>query len=270
MESWSLPCPSTCCRDAKMGYRLVINGLSARLGDADRTFTLETGHWTVSAGETIALTGPSGTGKTLLLELLGLMRAPQAGAYYAEGEDGKRYDFAAAWSAADARARCAEARAQFFGFVPQAGGLLPFMTVVENIALSQRIAGRPDAQWMESLIETLELAPLAKLYPDALSIGQRQRVAIARALAHRPFCVIADEPTAALDPEAAETAMALLIEAARVGSAATLVSSHDFATLARFSMRRMMLEIASEPEASDVVSRVTPATVDAAGATVLT
>lgn len=239
-----------------MGYRLVIDGLSARLGDAERTFTIDAGRWTLAAGETVALTGPSGTGKTLLLELLGLMRAPCSGEYRAEGNNDEVHDFAAVWSSPHARRRCADARARFFGFVPQSGGLLPFLTVRENIEISQHIAGRHDAKWVRGLMEELGLGALADLRPDALSIGQRQRVAVARALAHRPFCVIADEPTAALDPEAAETVMGLLMEAAHIGAAATLISSHDFATLERFPMQRMSLQVISPPETSDVVSQV--------------
>lgn len=239
-----------------MSFRLVIDNLNVRLGDTERTFSLETGAWTVESGDVVALTGPSGSGKTLLLELLGLMRPPLSGGYRVEEEDGLAHDLAGAWHAANPQQRCADARARFFGFVPQSGGLLPFLNVSENVEITQQIAERPDPQWRDSLMEALGLAPLAHLRPDALSIGQRQRVAIARALAHRPYCVIADEPTAALDPESGETAMGLLIEAARSGGAATVISSHDTITLAQFRMRRMSLRIHSAPEAAIVESRV--------------
>ncbi len=243
-----------------MGFRLEIDDLTVTLGDGERQFTLQAGGWTISAGEVIGLTGPSGTGKTLLLELLGMLRAPESGGYRAvplNQNAAQVQDFAAFWQNANRMALCAEARARFFGFVPQAGGLLPFLTVAENVAVTQRIAARPDAAWKKTLLGELGLDGIAHLKPGALSIGQRQRVAIARALAHRPFCVIADEPTAALDPENARTAMRLLIEAAQHGGTATLLSSHDYPTLSQFPMRRMGLEITSPAHNSHVVSRLT-------------
>lgn len=244
-----------------MAYHLKIDGLTVSMGDKERQFTLRTGQWSIAAGEVIGLTGPSGTGKTLLLELLGLLRAPDAGNYFAEpmdDVDAATQDFAAFWRDPDAMALCAEARARFFGFVPQAGGLLPFLSVRDNIEISQRIARRPDAAWIKTLTNELGLSHVVNLYPAALSIGQRQRVAIARALAHRPFCVIADEPTAALDPENAQNAMRLLIEAAQAGGAATVLSSHDFTTLSNFSLRRMALSITSSPQETSVISELTP------------
>ncbi|MEM1351866.1 MAG: ATP-binding cassette domain-containing protein [Pseudomonadota bacterium] len=239
-----------------MGHRLVIEDLRVTLGDAERTFTVETGSWSVAGGEAVAVTGPSGTGKTLLLELLGLMRAPRSGNYKVENADAVTKDLAAVWSAPDAARDCADARARLFGFVPQAGGLLPFLTVLENIAVSQQIAGRVDLAWVEYLVDELGLLALGGLRPAALSIGQRQRVAIARALAHRPLCVIADEPTAALDPESAATAMRLLIEAARTGGAATLIASHDLRMLQQFGLLQKSLQIVSAPNEAQVVSRV--------------
>lgn len=244
-----------------MVYRLLIEDLTVTLGDAERQFTLRAGNWSVGAGEVVGLTGSSGTGKTLLLELLGVLRAPGAGAYRAvptEGSGGATQDFGSYWRSPEARALCAAARARFFGYVPQTGGLLPFLTVTENIALSQQIAARPDGDWLKTLLGELGLSGIANLRPAALSIGQRQRVAIARALAHRPFCVIADEPTAALDPENALTAMRLLIEAAREGGSATLLSSHDVTTLSQFPMRRMALKITSAPHDPNVVSTLSP------------
>lgn len=240
-----------------MGYRLLIDDMSVTLGDAERQFTLQAGNWSVAAGEVIGLTGPSGSGKTLLLELLGMLRAPDAGRYRAEplGDNGDPVqDFSGYWQASNTTALCADARARFFGFVPQAGGLLPFLTVAENVEITQRIAERPDAAWLRTLLGELGLTQIAHLRPAALSIGQRQRVAIARALAHRPFCVIADEPTAALDPENARSAMGLLIGAAQAGGTATLLSSHDYPTLEKFPMRRMGLHITSAPNDPNVVS----------------
>jgi len=233
-----------------MSHLLHIDDLRVTLGDGERRFTLCAGTWSVAGGEVIGLSGPSGTGKTLLLELLGLLRAPDSGGYRAERAEpmtGDIHDFAGYWQSPRAQALCAAARAEFFGYVPQSGGLLPFLSVAENVAVTQRIAGRPDAAWQAELLHRLGLEEVAHLHPGPLSIGQRQRVAIARALAHRPFCVIADEPTAALDPDNARTALSLLIGAAQAGGTATFLSSHDAPALARFPMRRMMLSAAPDP-----------------------
>jgi len=233
-------------------HRLHIDDLCVTLGDGERRFTLCTGRWSVAGGEVIGLSGPSGTGKTLLLEVLGLLRAPNSGGYRAEPAAGcgagDVHDFAGYWQSRRAPALCAAARAGFFGYVPQSGGLLPFLSVAENVALTQRIAGRPDAAWQAELLHRLGLDEVAHLHPGPLSIGQRQRVAIARALAHRPVCVIADEPTAALDPDNAHAALSLLIGAAQAGGAATVLSSHDAPALSRFPMRRMALSASPDPE----------------------
>ncbi len=246
-----------------MAHRLHIDDLRVTLGDGERRFSLRTGTWSVAGGEVVGLSGPSGTGKTLLLEVLGLLRAPDSGGYRAapaEGGTGPAHDFAGYWRSPRAQALCAAARAGFFGYVPQSGGLLPFLTVAENVAVTQRIAGRPDAAWQAELLHRLGLEEVAHLHPGPLSIGQRQRVAIARALAHRPFCVIADEPTAALDPENAHSALSLLIGAARAGGSATILSSHDAPALARFAMRRMTLAAASDPDSPrHVISTLTEA-----------
>ena len=238
-----------------MVHRLGIADLTLTLRDGARSFTVQSGTWLVEPGDVVALTGGSGTGKTLLLEMLGLLRAPDGGAYGALGDQGA-IEFHHFWSAPDAIARCAAARADIFGFVPQAGGLLPYLSVQENIALTQEISGRRDPRWITGLLDALDLAAIAALRPGELSIGQRQRVAIARALAHRPFCVIADEPTAALDPDNARRALGLLIDTARQSGSAAIISSHDHAALAHFDTRRLGLAITSAPGDPAVISRL--------------
>lgn len=220
-----------------------IESLAVVASDGDRTFRLEIDRLALGAGEVVGFTGASGTGKTMLLEVLGLLRRPAAGGRFMLS-GAEEADVAAMWAAGRARSQAPALRGALFGFVPQTGGLLPFLTVAENIAVSQRIAGRHDAAWLAALEARLGLSGVRDLRPAALSIGQRQRVAIARALAHRPPFLIADEPTAALDPENAAAAMGLLIDAAAEGGAAVMVSSHDHGLLDRFPMRRLRLEAA--------------------------
>jgi putative ABC transport system ATP-binding protein len=236
-----------------MAPALATEGIRVTLRDHGRVFTLDAGGLTVSPGDRIGLTGASGTGKTLLLELLGLLRRPDPGGRYLVADGGEVRDVAALWP--HGAGTIATLRGRLFGFVPQSGGLLPFLDVRQNVALSQRIAGKVDPAFVTTLIDRLGLGAVAAMRPAGLSIGQRQRVAIARALAHRPGFVIADEPTAALDPDAAAEAIALLFEAARDGGAAVIVSSHDIALLDRFPLRRYALTASAGGEGA-VTSRL--------------
>lgn len=229
---------------------LRLSGARIDLRDGDRAFRLEVDELTLDAGQAVALTGASGSGKTLLLELLGLLRAPGPGTAYRLGES----DLAALWSHGPRAAALARGRGAHFGFVPQTGGLMPFLTVAENVALPQAIAGRRDAGRVAALIDRLGLGDVAALRPGALSIGQRQRTAIARALAHRPPFVIADEPTAALDPDSADRVLDLLLETARAEGSGVILSSHDIARMDRFAIPRRALGVTTE--AGAVLSRL--------------
>ncbi|MDO5483736.1 MAG: ATP-binding cassette domain-containing protein, partial [Desulfovibrionaceae bacterium] len=154
---------------------------------------------------------------------------------------GKTVDVLAAWQQGGIDA-LAELRLRHLGYVLQTGGLLPFLTVEENIllncaSLGLLAAGRKRAQ---ELSERLGIAHLRKQYPDTLSVGERQRVAIARALAHGPQVVLADEPTAALDPCHAANVLALFSEIARDMGLTMLMVSHapDMALAAGFTLVR--------------------------------
>lgn len=216
---------------------LTLSDGRIELRDRDRAFRLQVDRLVLEPGQAIALTGASGSGKTLLLELLGLLRSPGAGTVFSY--DGR--DLAALWRSGARNADLARMRGQLFGFVPQAGALMPFLSVADNIALSQRVTGRKDAAWCATLIDRLEIDDVASLMPGALSIGQRQRVAIGRALAHRPPFVIADEPTAALDSDSADVVLDLLLAAAADQNSGVILSSHDTDRIARFDIPRVGL-----------------------------
>lgn len=222
--------------------QLVLENGRIDLSDGDRSFGLRIDRLALEAGQAVALTGQSGAGKTLLLEMLGLLRAPGAGTRYAFGD----VDLAGLWRAGPRSRGLAEHRGALFGFVPQTGGLMPFLTVAENVALPQRVTGRMDDDRVRSLIDRLGLSDVAALMPAALSIGQRQRTAIARALAHGPPVVIADEPTAALDPETADRVLELFLETAEHSQAALILSSHDLDRVGRFGLSRWHLDTARD------------------------
>lgn len=194
----------------------------------DRSFTLDIRAFTLRAGEALAVLGPSGCGKSTLLALVGLALAPSSAGRFALHRDGRETALGPLWRE-DGGEALAALRACMFGYVLQAGGVLPFLTVRDNVALTQRLAGRPDAGRVAALLDRLGLGGLAGEWPGRLSVGQRQRVGIARALAHRPAFVIADEPTAALDPGNARGVVALLLELAAADGAALLLVSHDLA-----------------------------------------
>ncbi len=238
MANTSLPCRLTCCREQMSTGLHMVDG-RITLWDGDRSFQVHVPDLQLATGQALALTGASGSGKTLILEMLGLLRAPEAGTTYCV--DGT--NLAPLWRGGPRNPKLAEMRGRLFGFVPQSGGLLPFLTVAENIAVPQRVCQRPDPVWCTTLVDRLGLNDQAGQYPASLSIGQRQRTAIARALSHRPRIVIADEPTSALDPTSADQVLALFLEIAAEQGAGVILSSHDLARMARHGIAQRNLVV---------------------------
>ena len=170
----------------------------------DNTMVLDDLNLSVKENSFVTLLGPSGCGKSTALDVLAGILRPDSGEgsrfllHTADGET----DMLALWQAGrlDALARL---RGKHLGYVLQTGGLLPFLSARDNILLPCRCLGimgrRLEAVW--NMSTALGIDRLLLQMPASLSVGERQRVAIARALAHGPAIVLADEPTAALDPE---------------------------------------------------------------------
>ncbi|MFN3229837.1 MAG: ABC transporter ATP-binding protein [Asticcacaulis sp.] len=179
-------------------------------------------------GQTLGIEGRSGTGKsTLLLTLCGL-QPPYTGEVEWSGQNLSRMSESDRLSL----------RQTQIGFVFQSHHLIPGLTVEENLDLPVRLAGRkPDPIRRSRLTESLGLAGLLKRKPFALSQGQRQRVALVRAVIHRPALVLADEPTAALDPQSASELMQLLLDLTRHDGLALILASHDPAVLTKLEAR---------------------------------
>jgi putative ABC transport system ATP-binding protein len=174
----------------------------------------------VVPGEMLALTGPSGSGKSTILNLAGLVDAPDSGEILLNGQKVDVRD----------ETRAALLRRDALGFVFQSFNLVPVMTVAENVDYPLFLANVPAAERRERVAEALKSVGLqdhAKHRPDALSGGQRQRVAIARALVKRPKLVIADEPTASLDSKTADQVLDLMRERGHAEGAAFVIATHD-------------------------------------------
>lgn len=188
----------------------------------------------VEPGEFVAVTGPSGSGKSSLLYLLGLLDSPTSGEMLVDG----------AATAGLSDDQLADLRLARFGFVFQFHFLLPEFSARANVEIPMRRLRALDngaiharAEW---LLDTLGLADHADKLPEQMSGGQRQRVAIARALANDPAVILADEPTGNLDTKSAERVFALFRELSQTQQRAVVVVTHD-TDLAAIADRRIHL-----------------------------
>jgi len=178
----------------------------------------------VQAGERLAVTGPSGSGKSSLISVAAGLERPTAGEVRLFGQDLARLD-------EDGRAQLRRGRVSL---VFQAFHLLPNMTAVENVAAPLEIAGRADAEaTARDWLDRVALSARRTHYPHQLSGGEQQRVALARALAGRPTLLFADEPTGNLDADNAAHVTALMFDLVAETGAALVLVTHDPALAAR-------------------------------------
>ena len=174
--------------------------------------------FTVDSGSSVAITGPSGGGKSTLLGVIGGLAQPTSGSVrigdseISELSERDRSDF----------------RRAHIGFVYQADNLLPFLTLLENVGLQLALNGTPSGTGRSlAVLANLGLAGLAYRLPDHLSGGQRQRAAVARAIVHQPAIILADEPTGALDAGNAVGVIDLLLGMQREIGATLIMVTHD-------------------------------------------
>ena len=202
------------------GMALQIAELKFSHGRSDgERFSIDMPEFTLAKSEEMLLVGASGTGKSTLLALIAGLLQPDSGRILVNGEDITRLTGAA-------RDRF---RGKSIGMIFQTFNLLEGFTARENIELALLFSGSPPGDHRhrtDTLLERLGIERPGAM-PGELSVGQQQRVAVARALAPRPALVLADEPTASLDPENAQTAIELIRESCREDGAALLCTSHD-------------------------------------------
>lgn len=171
----------------------------------------------VAQGDFIAVLGPSGSGKSSLLHLIGAMDSPTQGEVMIKGESLRNLN----------QKQLTALRLRNIGFIFQTFNLIPSLNSIENVALPMILSGknRRDArEKAEYLLEKVNLLDRARNLPSELSGGQRQRVAIARALSNDPDLILADEPTGNLDSENGEMIIDLLVELHLAGRTIVMVT----------------------------------------------
>jgi putative ABC transport system ATP-binding protein len=193
----------------------------------------------------VAVVGPSGCGKSTLLEALGLILKPERVGQFQLLQTDLASDLTL--RAGRRETRWARLRQHQMGYVPQTGGLLPFLTVRQNIDLPASMSGRAiDRTLLARLVERLKLTDLLNRFPRELSIGERQRVSFARAVAHQPALILADEPTAALDPNLAHELFALIIEVVSEFNIAALIVTHEWSLVAESKLRKVVAVVQAD------------------------
>lgn len=204
-----------------MSSHFALTDIHQRFQQGERALhVLQGASLEIAEGEVVALVGPSGSGKSSLLHIAGLLEKPEQGSITLKGQ---------LVIDAEDKARTALRRAHI-GFVYQFHNLLPEFTALENVAMPARLAGDAKRQAIAkatALIEKLGLAERASHLPSQLSGGEQQRVAIARALTNTPALVLADEPTGSLDGAAGDKVADLLLSEARAQGSSVLLATHD-------------------------------------------
>ncbi len=218
-----------------MSERLIeASELRKSYGDGRRVDVLRDLDIVVGAGESVAIVGQSGVGKSTLLHVLGALDSPNSGHVSFGGTD---------VFALDERGQAAF-RNREVGFIFQFHHLLPDFTAVENVMMPLLIAGKGASEAerrARALLEQVGLGDRLTHKPGELSGGEQQRVAVARAIAHRPRAILADEPTGNLDPRTSAEVHELLMRINREDGTSLVIVTHNL-DLAGLTDRVLRLE----------------------------
>ncbi len=219
--------PALVVRDLKFSYQGFKAGASN--GHSGAHWTLHVPSLSLTSGEQVLLTGGSGSGKSTVLQLIAGLLDPDSGAVEVAGQrvhalTGARRDLF---------------RGRHIGMIFQTFNLLHGFTALENVMAALMFSSIPAKEHAGRAAEALRTLGIERTgaTPEELSVGQQQRVAVARAVVCDPVLVLADEPTASLDPDNAQGAMDLIQSACRDRGAALLCVSHDPALAPRFERR---------------------------------
>jgi lipoprotein-releasing system ATP-binding protein len=206
---------------------IELRHVTRTIGDGVITTLVEDINLKIKGGEFAAITGPSGSGKSSLLYLLGLLDVPTSGEVLVQGRQANQLD----------ETTRAHLRLSLLGFVFQFHFLLPEFTALANVMLPMRALERLSEPAMKrralDLLVSLGLEAHAHKLPGQLSGGERQRVAIARALANEPLVLLADEPTGNLDTASGEQVLAIFKKLVDETGRAIIMVTHDLDLAAR-------------------------------------
>lgn len=218
---------------------IEISNLEILRGD----FLIKLPSFSLNKNEIVALSGASGCGKSSILEVIGLVLKPnnldKFNIFY-QGENLELSKFIF-----EDNKILSKFRAEFFGFMMQTGGLLSFLSILQNIQLSSKILNQKiNQQWLEYLIDSLNISnSLLNKYPHQLSIGERQRISFIRALAHKPKILLADEPTAALDPNNANALLNIVQKVVKENDISTIIISHDWKMIETRQIKKYQAQV---------------------------
>lgn len=211
-------------------------GLKKTYGDSNKKVEVLKGiSLTINRGETVAIVGASGVGKSTFLNLLGGLDRPTSGEVYYEGKPVFKHD----------DRKLAAFRNSSIGFVFQFHHLLPEFTALENVVLPALIGGASfgeAAERAKSLLNEVGLSARLNHKPGELSGGEQQRTAIVRALMRSPSVILADEPTGNLDSRTGEEVFDILLEQNRSSEMTMIIVTHNEKLAARLTKRLRMVD----------------------------
>jgi ABC-type lipoprotein export system ATPase subunit len=194
--------------------------------DGSKTQILDVPQYSLAAGEQAVLIGPSGCGKTTLLHIIAGITRPTSGSVKIDNVEITKFS----------EAVCDRIRANKLGYVFQTFNLLPAFTALENVMLGMTFSsGRASSSRARELLERVGLGHRLNSRPKTMSVGEQQRVAVARALANRPKILLADEPTANVDPANQQHIIDLIRENCRKENVALLIVTHAMEVSNQFS-----------------------------------
>ena len=216
----------------KLTFQKLQHVFTSPTGEPRRVLDIPS--WELANGEQILLQGVSGSGKTTLFNIAtGLLRPTQGVVWY---DDQKLYDMR--------EAERDRFRASAIGYIFQSHYLIRTLTTLQNVvmplAFARQLSTHEQEQRAGELLDTLGLGDHLSDYPATLSTGQRMRVAVARSLANHPRVLFADEPTAALDTDAANMVMDMIQQTCEVDQVTLVVASHDPSLRERFQTHAVL------------------------------
>lgn len=210
-----------------VGTMLLLENVvkTYRQGDGPRLKVLDLPSYQIAAGEQVVLLGPSGCGKTTTLHIIAGIIAPDSGRVVLDGLD----------LAGFSQAGRDRVRANKLGYVFQTFNLLKGFTALENVLLGMSFSNRKfDRQRAVDLLERVGLGHRLHHKPGKMSVGEQQRTAVARALANRPKLILADEPTANVDPANQQVVVDLIRDSCRQEGIALLMVTHNMEVAQQF------------------------------------